>query len=53
MRNENIINQYLKLKEAGASPQEVFAKAKADGLKNFDCIYLLMVIFEMSGMTPI
>ncbi|WP_217590738.1 hypothetical protein [Burkholderia sp. GbtcB21] len=39
---------YIAMKDAGASPQEVFRKAREDGYKNFECIVLISGVFEIS-----
>ena len=38
---------YIAMKDAGASVEEVFLKARADGYKNFECIALVCGVFDM------
>lgn len=38
---------YIAMKDAGASPQEVFRKARGDGYKNFECIVLISGVFDI------
>ncbi|WP_155630707.1 hypothetical protein [Burkholderia territorii] len=39
---------YIAMKDAGPSPQEVFRKARGDGYKNFECIVMISVVFDIS-----
>jgi hypothetical protein len=43
---QNIL-KYEKLKAQGKTPTEIFKCAKNDGYKNFECINLLMALFDM------
>jgi hypothetical protein len=38
---------YIQMRENGASPNDVFTKARADGYKNFECIILISEIFKI------
>lgn len=39
---------YFEMKKLGATPGQVFRKAKQDGYRNFDCIALISGVFDIS-----
>lgn len=39
---------YIEMKKAGASPGEVFIKAREDGFRNFECTLLVAGVFDLS-----
>jgi len=36
------------MKQSGASPGEVFTKAREDGFRNFECTLLIAGVFDLS-----
>lgn len=49
MKKKNVsINKYKELMTDGKTPIEIFKEAKKDGYKNYECINLLMALFDMS-----
>jgi hypothetical protein len=45
---QKLIDVYTNYKNSGMSPEQIFNQAKIDGYKNFECIHLLMVVFDIS-----
>ncbi len=39
---------YIEMRRSGASPTEVFIKAREDGFRNFECTLLIAGVFELS-----
>lgn len=39
---------YIAMKQSGASPSEVFTKAREDGFRNFECTLLVAGVFDLS-----
>ena len=39
---------YIAMKQSGASPSEVFTKAREDGFRNFECTLLIVGVFDLS-----
>lgn len=42
------LEMFLKLKAMGMTPLQVFSEAKSQGFKNYECLHIIMVVFDMA-----
>lgn len=45
--DKKFIDKYMEYRKNGMSAEQMFNHAKIDGYKNFECIHLLMIVFDM------
>ena len=45
--NDVVIEEYKILKNNGFTPERIFVKAKNQGYKNFECMHILMAVFNI------
>ncbi len=39
---------FFELKTMGMTPLQVFSEAKSQGFKNYECLHIIMVVFDMA-----
>ena len=45
--SEELFNRYLPLKEQGLTARELFYRARLDGNRGMECIFLIMALYKM------
>lgn len=46
-KGRKAIKEFIDLKEQGYTQYQIYEKAKEQGFKNFECLHILMIVFDI------